>query len=255
VGFTITDRAKWNEHKRRLAWDRSRVDWENGLKTNRELREGGQFVTLSGGLGYDRVQAIVGSENLLMAMVDDPAWVKEMFDTVADLFIAGLEEITAGGFVFDAAFLYDDMGYRNATLFSPSAYRELSMPAHSRACSACHAKGLPVLLHSCGNVRALVPYLVEAGFDCLQPLEVKAGMDLITLKKDFGDRLAFMGGIDVRAMADPDPAVIEREISAKIPVAKNGGGYIYHSDHSVPSNVSFQQYCRVMELVQEYGSY
>jgi uroporphyrinogen decarboxylase len=255
VGFTITDRTRWNEHKHRLAWDRSRVDWENGLKTNRELREGGKFVTLSGGLGYDRVQAIVGSEDLLMAMVDDPAWVKEMFDTVADLFIAGLEEITAGGFVFDAAFLYDDMGYRNATLFSPSAYRELSMPAHSRACSACHAKGLPVLLHSCGNVRALVPYLVEAGFDCLQPLEVKAGMDLITLKRDFGDRLAFMGGIDVRAMADPDPAVIEREISAKIPVAKKGGGYIYHSDHSVPSNVSFQQYCRVMELVQEYGSY
>ena len=57
------------------------------------------------------------------------------------------------------------------------------------------------------------------------------------------------------AMADPDLSVIENEIKTKIPIAKKGGGYIYHSDHSVPSNVSFQQYCRVIELVREYGSY
>jgi len=84
---------------------------------------------------------------------------------------------------------------------------------------------------------------------------VKAGMDLVALKKQYGDRFSFMGGIDVRAMADPDPAVIEAEIAAKIPVAKEGGGYIYHSDHSVPSNVSFAQYQRVMALVREYGTY
>jgi uroporphyrinogen decarboxylase len=56
-------------------------------------------------------------------------------------------------------------------------------------------------------------------------------------------------------MADPDPSVIENEIKTKIPVAKKHGGYIYHSDHSVPSNVSFQQYCWVIELVRKYGAY
>jgi uroporphyrinogen decarboxylase len=80
-------------------------------------------------------------------------------------------------------------------------------------------------------------------------------MDLPELKREYGDSLAFMGGIDVRAMANPDPRLIEEEISTKIPIAKEGGGYIYHSDHSVPNNVSFQQYCRVIELVKEYGSY
>jgi uroporphyrinogen decarboxylase len=59
----------------------------------------------------------------------------------------------------------------------------------------------------------------------------------------------------VRAMADPDPSVIEREIARKIPVAKRGGGYIYHSDHSVPDNVSWKQYQCVIELVREYGAY
>lgn len=64
-----------------------------------------------------------------------------------------------------------------------------------------------------------------------------------------------MGGIDVRAMSAEDPAVIEEEIRAKVGFAKQDGGYIYHSDHSVPDDVSFEQYKRVMELVHKYGKY
>ena len=94
-----------------------------------------------------------------------------------------------------------------------------------------------------------------AGLSCLNPIETKAGMDLVELKREYGRDLAFFGGIDVRAMADPDPRVIEDEIKRKLEVAMVGGGYIYHSDHSVPNNVSFQQYCRVIELVRKYGVY
>jgi hypothetical protein len=64
-----------------------------------------------------------------------------------------------------------------------------------------------------------------------------------------------MGGIDVRLMSDPDPTKIEEEIKRKFEVAKKNGGYIYHSDHSVPKDVSFQQYCHVIELVKKYGIY
>src|SRR3990167_4873122 len=96
---------------------------------------------------------------------------------------------------------------------------------------------------------------IEAGLTCLQPLEVKAGMDLVELKKNYGEKLAFMGGIDVRKMSNPDPKVIEDEIKTKVTFAKKGGGYIYHSDHSVPDDISFPQYCRVIDLVRKYGSY
>jgi len=255
IDFTIKDRRTWEEHKSRMAWNDTRVDWGKALADNRALREQGKFVCFSAAFGYDRTQGLVGSERLLMAMMDDPAWVKDMFDTGVDLLIAGCEEMMARGFEFDGAFAFDDMGYRKATLFSPAAYRELEFPSQKRMYGFFHSKGMPTILHSCGNVRAIVPDLIEAGLDCLQPLEVKSGMDLVELKREFGDALAFMGGIDVRAMADPDPSVIEREISTKIPVAKQGGGYFYHSDHSVPSNVSFEQYKRVMELVHQYGTY
>ncbi len=80
-------------------------------------------------------------------------------------------------------------------------------------------------------------------------------MDVVKLKKKFGDKISLMGGIDVRVMADGTDKEIEEEISTKVTVAKENGGYIYHSDHSVPDNVSFQRYQRVIELVHQYGRY
>jgi uroporphyrinogen decarboxylase len=255
IDFTITSREIWEEHKPRLAWNDARVDWEKAIPANQALREGDKFVCYSGAFGYDRAQGIVGSERLLMAMAEEPEWIKDIFDTVVDTVIAGCEEMIGQGCKFDGAFVYNDLGYRNATMFSPAAFRELELPSQKRMCDYFKSNGLPVILHTCGRVLEFVPMLIEAGFTCIQPLEVKAGMDVVALKEEFGDRLCFMGGIDVRAMADPDPSVIEEEVRTKIPIAKKGGGYIYHSDHSVPSNVSFEQYCRTMDLVREYGAY
>jgi len=255
IDFTITDKKTWEEYKPRMAWNDKRVDWEKGLADNRAAYEKGLFVTYDAAFGYDRTQGLVGSQRLLEAMLYDPVWVKDMFDTAVELAITAAEEMMAKGFSFDGAFVFDDMGYRNATLFSPAAYRACEFPSQKRLCDFFRSRGMPVILHSCGRVREFVPMLIEAGFTCLQPLEVKAGMDLIELKKNFGDCMAFMGGIDVRCMSNPDPKVIEEEVKTKIPFAKKGGGYIYHSDHSVPSNVSFEQYCRVIELVREHGKY
>jgi uroporphyrinogen decarboxylase len=134
-------------------------------------------------------------------------------------------------------------------------YEEFFFPHDRRVCDFFKARGMPVILHSCGNVKSLIPRLIDAGYTCLQPLEVKAGMDLIELKKEYGQALAFMGGIDVRKMSDPDPRVIEHEIATKVPAAMQGGGYVYHSDHSVPDAVSLAQYRRVLELVHRYGTY
>jgi uroporphyrinogen decarboxylase len=97
---------------------------------------------------------------------------------------------------------------------------------------------MKVLVHSCGFVEPLVPGLIRAGMDCLQAMEVKAGMDLPRLAAMFGDKIAFCGGIDIRIIASNDRAQIEEEINRKIiPVLKAGSGYIVHSDHSIPPEV------------------
>jgi uroporphyrinogen decarboxylase len=139
--------------------------------------------------------------------------------------------------------------------FSPKHYEDQLHPVFKELCDFFHARDMQTILHCCGNVKELIPYFIEEGIDCLQPIEVKANMDLIELKEEFGDNMAYMGGIDVRLMNLDDPKPLEKEIKEKVSVVKVGGGYIYHSDHSVPNTVSFQQYKRVINMIKKYGKY
>jgi len=89
----------------------------------------------------------------------------------------------------------------------------------------------------------------------LQPLQAQSGMDVRQLKPRYGDKLTFWGNIDVTKMSGP-AEVLEAEVREKLLVAKAGGGYLYHSDHSIPPEVSFQRYQWMMnELVLKYGQY
>jgi len=255
IDYPVKTKDDWKEIKKRLKPDFTRIDWATGLANNKTAIEEGKFLCFSAVCGYDALQSYMKSDQLLITIAEDPEWVRDMVMTLAELIIVTAELMMNNGFKFDGAYLSNDMGYRNGLLFSPDSYRKTHYEADRLLYGYFHSKGLKTLLHSCGNVTELVPLLIEVGLDCLQPLEVKAGMDVVTLKEKYGDRLAFMGNIDVRLMAEEDPAKIEEEIKKKFEVAKRGGGYIYHSDHSIPNNVSFQQYCRVMELVKKYGVY
>ena len=255
IDWPIRGREDWDRIKRRLEPDYTRVDWVSSRTGFERAREEGKFITFNAAMGYDMFQSYIKTEDLLVALVTEEDRVREMFRTHAALLVAVADMMIRKGFDFDGAFLFNDMGYRNGPLFSPETYRRTLLETDQMVCGFFHSHGMPVILHSCGDVRKLIPSLIEAGFDCLQPLEVKAGMDLRELKPLYGDRMAFMGGIDVRAMASDDPCLIEEEIRGKFEVAKRGGGYIYHSDHSIPKNVSLEQYRRVMALVKKHGRY
>ena len=99
-------------------------------------------------------------------------------------------------------------------------YKELIQPGHKKTFDFCHSLDLPVIVHSCGYVAPLVPGLIEAGMDCLQAMEVKAGMDLLQLHRDFGDRIAFCGGMDTRNLLTNDLNAMMTELDEKIPVVK-----------------------------------
>jgi len=255
IDYPCKSREDWEKIKPRLKADDYRVDWVSGLQSFQREYSLGRFIMYSAAVGYDKIQSYVASERLLKAVIMEPDWVIDMYWTDAKLAMDMCDRMMKGGFKFDGAFLFCDLSYRRGLFFSPKHFEDQLHPVFKELCRYFHSHGMYVILHCCGRVKDLIPYFIEEGIDCLQPLEVKAGMDLIELKEKYGDKMSFMGGIDVRLMALDDPKPIEREIKEKITVAKEGGGYIYHSDHSIPKNVSFQQYKRVIELVKKYGKY
>ncbi len=255
VEWSIKSREDWERIKPRLQPEPSRVNWEAAKAMYAGARQKGKFVVFAGHLGWAQFQEYIRTDELLLLMATEPDWAAEMFQVHAELVMGMAQIMIDNGIQFDGAYLACDLGYRNGLLFSPAMYRALQFPTHRKVFRFFGDKGMAVILHSDGRVKDLIPQFLEAGVQVLNPLETKAGMDLTALKREYGKDLAFMGGIDVRAMADPNPQVIEEEIKRKFEAAMVGGGYIYHSDHSVPDNVSFAQYQRVLELVGKYGVY
>jgi uroporphyrinogen decarboxylase len=145
------------------------------------------------------------------------------------------------------------MGYKHSQFFSVKMYRELLKPVHKRAADWAHAKGAKVHMHSCGDVNPFVPELIEIGIDALNPLEVKAGMDPVHLKKTYGKQLVLHGGINAVLWDDLD--AIEAEMRSVLPAMKKGGGYIFSSDHSIPESVSLKGFQRIVALAKELGGY
>ncbi len=138
-----------------------------------------------------------------------------MVQTFTELTINHLELLFAEEGKPDGLFFYEDMGFKNRPFMSPAMYAEIIQPGHKRLFDFAHSLGCKVIVHSCGYVAPLVPGLIEAGMDCLQAMEVKAGMDLPTLFKDFGDRIAFYGGVDVRTLISNDRAQIDAEMAGE----------------------------------------
>ena len=189
-----------------------------------------------------------------MNMVSDPGFAGELFEAQADLTIAVLARARQAGIVPDGLFLIEDMGYRSGTLFSPRAYRKTLWPAQRRIGDYLRSHGMTYFLHTDGDVRSFIPDFIEAGMQVLQPMEAKIGIDVRELKREYGRELSFMGNIDATIMSKTK-AEIEAEVRDKVTVAMEGGGYIYHSDHSVPPDVSWEQYQYVIEMVRRYGVY
>jgi uroporphyrinogen decarboxylase len=138
---------------------------------------------------------------------------------------------------------------------SPAMYRELIQPAHSRTIAWAHGHGLPVIMHSCGFVEPLLDGMVEAGIDCLQVMEVKAGMDPLRIHAKYGDRLALCGGMDVRPLVRNDIGAVLREVRAKVPILRQNYGYILHSDHSIPGDCEYATYKRFVDEGLRLGTY
>jgi len=138
---------------------------------------------------------------------------------------------------------------------SPDMYRELIFPAHKRLFDFAHAHKLPVILHCDGFIEPLLPHLINAGIDCLQPIEIKAGMDLLKLKRLYGDRLTLIGGMDINVLETNDLASIDALLERTIPAVMAGGGYILQSDHSVSHRVNYKTYRHFVEHGLRLGTY
>lgn len=256
VRYTVCEKKDWEEYiKPILKPEERRINFDVYRTEKEHCREQNRFFAWSGVNVFESIHPVCGHENFMIGMAMEPEWITDMAETYADMTISLMEILFAKEGKPDGIWFYEDMGYKGSPFMSPAMYKELIMPAHRKTIDYAHSLGLPVIMHSCGFVEPLLPYMVEAGIDCLQAMEVKAGMDLCRIYKNFGDKISLMGGIDVRALYSNDREIINKELESKIPIVKEGFGYVLHSDHSIPVTVDCDSYRYFIERGLELGTY
>jgi len=257
VDFMVKDRSGWEQHiKPFLKPERRRLDFDVYRKVKKAAAERNNFFCWSGINVFEQMHPMCGHEHMLVGMALDPDWVMDMTRTYSDLTIGMWEMLFAEEGLPDGIFFYEDMGFKEKPFMSPAMYRELILPAHKRTIDWAHQRGLKVIMHSCGFVEPLVPGMIEAGVDMLQAMEVKAGMDMIRLNRQYGAKLGFMGNIDIREIISNDKQRIEAELKRKIlPLVASKTPYILSSDHSTPPDVDYDSFLYFRDRGLELAAY
>ncbi|MEI6809364.1 MAG: uroporphyrinogen decarboxylase family protein [bacterium] len=198
---------------------------------------------------------LIGQENAMLWMGLYPDRMGAVINRIGAHYAASaLAAMDAADGLLDGFVIWGDVAYKAGMFFSPDYWREYFKPWVKAMVDEAHRRGLPVIYHGCGCIKAIFDDFIEIGVDAMNPLEAKAGMDVVELRKQYGHRMAFCGNSNVQVWETDDQNEIRAEVLHRLKAA-NGGGYIFQSDHSVASNVSGETYDYIVKLVREHGRY
>ncbi len=254
VGHTLVDRESWNNlYRPRLdpsTAARIPADWDARVQRwtdpNRDYP-----IFVNGGSLFGWIRDWMGLENVSMVIYDEPEWFEEMVVTVTDLQVAMLGKIFATGARFDGCSMWEDMCYNAGPLLSPGHFKQFLVPQYKRITSLCRKHGVDVIWLDCdGKIDDLLPMWLEAGVNCMFPIEVGTwNGDPVRFRKEYGRELLMMGGFDKHILARSGRE-IEQEIRRLAPLVEEGG-FIPFCDHRVPPDVPLQNYLHYLTVARE----
>ncbi len=197
-------------------------------------------------------------DNFLMDLVAEPEQVEALLDALMERHLATLEKTCrAVGDVVEIIRFGDDLGTNGGPFMSPGTYRKLFKPRHQILCDYVHKHSkMKTFLHSCGSIRALLPDLIEAGFDIINPVQTTCkGMEAEGLKADFGRDICFWGGgCDTKSvLPQGTPQEIKDHVKRRLEILMPGGGFVFNTVHNILPDVPPQNIVAMFEAVEEFS--
>jgi len=214
---------------------------------------GDRFRVFNVGLTlFERAWSLRGMENLLMDFIDHPAFVDELFTSLADYVIAMINEALA--FDIDAVFFMDDWGHQHGLLMGPVHWHRFIRPVLERIYGHVRGAGKYVIIHSCGDVHELFDDLLGLGVHCFNPLQPEV-MDSTGIMRDYAGRLSFYGGISTqRTLPFGAPDDVRRETGRLIGLGRDGG-YICAPSQSIEGDVPLDNILALIDTVKSQPGY
>jgi hypothetical protein len=222
-------------------------DWEAAAQ---QLLQAGITVGVSIPGGYDEPRQLMGEERLALAYYDQPELVHDILDTIGRTAVQVLDRVSATVPV-DLLSVHEDMAGRSGPLSGPRQVQEFIAPYYRRVWDMLTERGARVFdQDSDGNMEAVIPAFLEAGINCMHPIEPAAGMDIVKLRAQYGTRLAMYGGIDKHVIRRSKDEIVA-ELEYKLPPMIASGGCVLALDHRIPNGTPLKNYCFYVDKVWE----
>jgi uroporphyrinogen decarboxylase len=223
-------------------------EWQGAQQKYMRLRNRNRYILFK---DYGPWEGLWRHREFTRALIDialNPEQIAEMTAAHHKLRQEILDLCIASGMKPDGVFLVDDLGSSNGPLISPDSFRKYFKPLYADLGSWLKERGIDFWLHCCGNTEMFFDDYIECGVKVINPLQVSAGLDIIKLNQSYGNQLAFYGNIDAHLL-DGDQNQLHQAIRARKKIFSDGG-WICHSDHSVPPTMAYRDYQRFLEIMR-----
>jgi len=259
IAFLMTSREVWERDYRPhlLKLDPERLSVDDTRKRMDAAREAGRWTFVGGMFIWELMRQSMGDVTMYQSLLLDPAWLHDYNRVYTDFFKKHYTYLFQRIDLPNGVWVYEDLGYKNGLFASPKVLSELIFPYYKELVDFFHSYDLPVVLHTCGSTAAAMPLIVEAGFDAVNPMERKAlDNDPFVFAEKYGDKLAFVGGLDARVFESNDKALIKREVADYIEGMKaRGARLVFASDHSISPNTQYDSYRYALDVYRQHMMY
>jgi len=195
----------------------------------------------------------MGIDRFWMKVYDDPRLIEDAFDKANDYATAVMEALCETDITLMV--LADDCADNNGLLLRPSQFRELWFPRMKKLLAPALAKGIPTMLHNCGNWKDMLPLADELGFTAIEPIQPTCN-DIYQIKREYGGRFCILGNIDIAgALAFGTPEEVRADVREHIDRLAGNGGYVLHSSHSIVDRIPHENFLAMVDEAKSYGRF
>ena len=238
--YPVSCMDDWLRIKKWYEFSEDRID-SDALEHIKKQHDSGYLTIQSIPGGFDEPRELMGEENLCIACYEEPELIHDMLETISSTSTKVMERI--GDVVpIDVLSIHEDMAGKSGPLFGPKQVYEFMQPYYKKLWDCARSFGAQIFSQdSDGNMEPVTDAMLDCGVNCMYPCEPAAGMDMVKLRRKYGNRLCIKGGIDKFALRKGKEA-IDRELEYKICADTLGGGVIFGLDHRIPNGVSIENY-------------
>lgn len=247
--YPVTDMDSWLKIKPWFMFHEDRINRE-AVEAARKAQRQGVLVVANMPGGFDLPRQLLGEEGMCYCYYDQPELMQDILDTAGDMVFTVFDRIS-DVLTIDNLSVHEDMAGKSGPLIGPDLVETFVKPYYRKVWDLLQARGTRLFSQdSDGNMNAVADAFIECGVNIMYPAEPAAGMDIVALRKKYGRRLAFMGGIDKHVLRQ-DKAAIEKELSYKLQPLMQQGGIVFGLDHRIPNGTPLENYRFYVDTARE----